>query len=141
VAEKSSRTGSWPASPACAILPLMARPFAIAGLLLAGLLFPLAGPAAAGERAYSAPAVVGPHPAPWRYTAPNPLPFERSVRAQTIWDYGACWSECGAYCAWALNSCLYEDTQGRCLAYTDACDRYCQRSCRSGYGGPFVPIE
>jgi hypothetical protein len=107
------------------------------GCLLSG------GPGLAADHQawrYATPLVVGPHPPVWRYTAPNPPPFARSARSQAVWDSDACWSECGAYCAWALNGCLYEDTQGRCLAYTDACDRYCQRSCRS-YGGPFLPIE
>jgi hypothetical protein len=122
----------------------MRRIFAIAVVLLAGFA-PIMGGAATGAEMrvsrYAAPAVVGPHPPIWRYNAPNPPPFSHSVRSQLVWDSGACWSECGSYCAWAMNGCLYEDTQGRCLATTDACDRYCQRNCRSYYGGPFLPID
>lgn len=120
----------------------MTRALVLALLLVAS---GLTGPALAADyqpSRYSVPAVVGPHPPPWRYNAPtNEPPFTRSVRSQFVHDSGSCWSECGSYCAWALNGCLYEDTQGRCLAYTDACDRYCQRSCRSFTSGPFLPIE
>jgi hypothetical protein len=68
-----------------------------------------------------------------------PLPFPRSERAQSVWESGACWSDCGAYCAWGQAACLKVDTQGACIASTDACDRYCQKTCRSS-GGPFLPI-
>jgi hypothetical protein len=121
----------------------MNRSIVLTVLLLAGVLLS-PGPGAAAEPGlsrYSMPAVVGPHPKIWRYNAPNQeLPFARSTRAQAVWDSGACWSECGAACAWGLNACLYQDTQGRCLVYTDACDRYCQRSCRM-QGGPFLPFD
>jgi hypothetical protein len=118
----------------------MPRSFVLALLLLPGLVLPFLGSATGAELRVSRNSVVGPHPPVWRYNAPNPPPFARSARAQTVWDSGACWSECGAYCTWALNGCLYSDTQGHCLAYTDECDRYCQRSCRT-YGGPLLPIE
>ena len=97
---------------------------------------------AAGLATEALPPVVGPHPPVWRYNnaSSQEAPFTRSKRAQALWNDGACWSECGAYCAWAMNGCLYRDTQGVCLAYTDACDRYCQVNCRSR-GGPFLPIE
>ncbi len=67
------------------------------------------------------------------------LPFPRSERAQAVWDSGACWSECGAHCAWGLNACLNRDAQDHCLSLGDACDRYCQRQCRSS-GGPLLNI-
>jgi hypothetical protein len=122
----------------------MTRSLILTVLLLAGFLLPPAGPSVAGQlrgSRYSMPAVVGPHPRVWRYNAPQQEPpFERSERAQAVWDAGACWSQCGAYCAWDLNACLYQDTQGRCLVYTDACDRYCQRACRT-QGGPFLPLD
>ncbi|HET7850790.1 MAG TPA: hypothetical protein VFL51_17195 [Pseudolabrys sp.] len=66
------------------------------------------------------------------------LPFPRSERAQSIWASDACWSGCGARCVWGLVSCIRRDDQGRCLASTNGCDRYCQRMCRT-YGGPLVP--
>ena len=77
----------------------------------------------------------------WRYNAQSAdLPFPRSKRAEAIWASDACWSDCGAYCAWGLAGCLKEDAQGRCLKYTDKCDRYCQRECRTR-GGPLLSIE
>jgi hypothetical protein len=126
------------------ILPTMKRSIVLAVLLLAGFLLSSAGPAAAAELGvsrYSAPAVVGPHPPIWRYNSPNQEPpFSRSARAQAVWDSGACWNECQSACTWDLNACLYQDTQGHCLVYTDGCDRYCQRSCRV-QAGPFLPFD
>jgi hypothetical protein len=66
------------------------------------------------------------------------LPFPRSERAQSVWASDACWTDCGAHCAWGLVSCIRNDDQGRCIAATNSCDRYCQRMCRT-YGGPLVP--
>lgn len=68
------------------------------------------------------------------------LPFARSERAQSVWASGACWTECGSYCAWGQTSCLYRDTQGQCLKLTDDCDRSCQRACRTS-GGPWLPVD
>jgi len=77
----------------------------------------------------------------WRYNAHTAeLPFPRSKRADAIWASDACWFDCGSYCAWGLAGCLREDAQGRCLKYTDKCDRYCQRQCRTR-GGPLLSIE
>lgn len=90
---------------------------------------------------YGVPPVVGPHPPTWQYNRANPPPFARSVRAQAELDSGACWRECSAYCAASLGGCVYEDTQGRCLAYTDSCNLDCQRSCRGLGSGPFLPID
>jgi hypothetical protein len=78
---------------------------------------------------------------PWRYNAhSSDPPFPRGKRAESVWASGACWSECGSYCAWGLAGCLKEDSQGGCLKLTDKCDRYCQRECRT-LGGPLLPIE
>jgi hypothetical protein len=68
------------------------------------------------------------------------LPFPRSERAQSVWASGACWSECGAYCAWGEAGCLAHDSQGQCLKLADTCDRYCQRQCRTS-GGPLLPLD
>ena len=77
----------------------------------------------------------------WRYNNhPQELPFERSERAAATWASGACWSECGSYCAWGQAGCLQRDSQGQCVKLTDKCDRYCQRECRTS-GGPLLPIE
>jgi hypothetical protein len=67
------------------------------------------------------------------------LPFPRSERAQSVWEAGACWSDCGAQCAWGQNACLKVDEQGQCLAWTDACDRFCLKQCRTS-GGPLLSI-
>jgi hypothetical protein len=67
------------------------------------------------------------------------LPFPRSERAQSVWAGGACWSECGSYCAWGFAGCLKQDAQGHCIQLTDDCDRYCQRQCRK-QGGPLLGI-
>lgn len=100
------------------------------GLMFVGILLG-AGPAMAADG----------KAAPWRYNAHSAdLPFPRSTRAESIWASGACWTECGSYCAWGLAGCLKEDSQGRCVKLTDKCDRYCQRECRT-MGGPFLPIE
>lgn len=77
----------------------------------------------------------------WRYNKhPEALPFERSERAASVWASGACWNDCGSYCAWGMAGCLERDSQGQCLKLTDKCDRYCQRQCRTS-GGPLLPIE
>ena len=116
-------------------------------LLLAGLLLPAAtGQAAAAElrlTRYAAPPglVVGPHPPVWRYyRQPRALPFERSEQAASVWASDACWKDCRAACAWDLNGCIHYNTQGLCILYSAACDRYCQRDCRT-QGGPLLPFE
>ena len=99
-------------------------------LLLVGVLMAAAPVAAAEGQAPS-----------WRYNAYNQeLPFARNKRAELVWASGACWTECGSYCAWGLAGCLKDDSQGRCLKLSDKCDRYCQRECRSR-GGPFLSVE
>jgi hypothetical protein len=113
---------------------MMKRPFVLIALLLSSILLAVAGPAAADNAA--APGVTI-----WRYNNhPQELPFVRSERAASVWASGACWSECGSYCAWGMAGCLERDAQGQCVKLADKCDRYCQRECR-GMGGPFLPIE
>ena len=86
------------------------------------------------------PAVAGEAPL-WRYDRRSPWPpFPHSGRAQSVWDSLACWDNCGSYSTWNLVACLERDTQGHCLKYTDAADRYCQRECRIR-GGPLLPID
>jgi hypothetical protein len=95
----------------------------------------LAGTLSAPSTAYAADAP--------RLSANGPrvyvLPFPRSERAQSVWEAGACWSECGSQCAWGQNACLQSNEQGRCISYTDACDRFCLKSCRIS-GGPLLDI-
>ena len=111
----------------------------ILGGILGSIVLPSMGPAAAADtKTWSAKTWSA---KTWRYTTPGQeLPFPRSERAATVWAAGACWSECGAYCAWGQSGCLERDAQGLCLKLTDACDRYCQRQCRS-QGGPALPID
>ncbi len=108
-------------------------------LLLGGILLPATGPAAADGVKTSdvKPLAVK----PWRYNDHGPdLPFPRGYQAQSVWAAGACWSECGSYCAWGIAACLAKDAQGQCIKLGDKCDRYCQRQCRS-LGGPALPID
>jgi hypothetical protein len=108
----------------------MKTSFVLIALLIGGMLLPSAGPAAATDGVK-----------PWRYFAKSQEPpFSRSKRAQTVWASGACWSDCGSHCAWGQSGCLQHDAQGQCVKLTDACDRYCQRECRSS-GGPLLPID
>lgn len=97
--------------------------------LLGGILLPLQRPAMAADLKSRLHTARG-----------DGLPFPRSERAQSVWESGACWTECGSYCAWGLAGCLERDAQGQCLKLTDTCDRYCQRSCRTS-GGPLLPID
>jgi hypothetical protein len=113
----------------------MQRSIVLIALLIAAIMLPVIGPASAGE--VVKPSVVK----PWRYNNHSQeLPFPRGERASAVWALGACWSECGSYCAWGVAACLTHDAQGHCLQLGDKCDRYCQRSCR-GNAGPMVPIE
>jgi hypothetical protein len=98
-------------------------------LLVLGILLQAAAPAAAeGVK-------------PWRHNDRNQeLPYQRGEPAQSVRASGACWSECGAYCAWGQTQCLEHDTQGQCVKLTDRCDRYCQRECRTK-GGPLLPVD
>jgi hypothetical protein len=96
------------------------------GLLLGGIAMPTMAPAA--ERTL----------APANYV--RELPFPRSPRAEAVWASRACWGECQSTCTWDLVGCLRVDAQGRCLKHTAACDRACQRDCRTR-GGPYLPIE
>ena len=108
----------------------MRRTGILLGLLLVGVLIAAAPVSAAEGQAPSS-----------RYNTHNQeLPFPRSKRAESVRASGACWTECGSYCAWGLAGCLKEDSQGRCLKLTDKCDRYCQHECRSR-GGPFFSVE
>jgi hypothetical protein len=107
----------------------MKRAILLIGLMFGGIVMTPAGMAAAAER------VLAPRPAPVRM-----LPFPRSEQAQSVWASDACWSGCQSTCTWDLPACLQADSQGHCLKYTDACDRACQRSCRT-QGGPYLPID
>ena len=106
------------------------KPFVLLlALLLGGISLLPGAPATAGEAAI------------WRYNRHSQEPaFPLSERAQSVWASGACWSDCGSHCTWGLAACLTRDAQGHCLKLGDACDRYCQRECRTS-GGPLLPID
>jgi len=98
------------------------------GLMFGGIVMPVHGTTAA-ER------VLAPMSASVRM-----LPFPRSARAEPVWASGACWNACQSTCTWDLPACLQVDSQGRCVQSTNACDRACQRECRTR-GGPYLPID
>ena len=104
----------------------MRRAAVLIGLMLGSIVL-LGGELAAAERVPATASV-------------QVLPFPRSPRAGSVWAARACWSQCQAYCTWDLTGCLPVDSQGRCLKHADACDRACQRDCRTR-GGPYLPIE
>ena len=102
-------------------------------LLLAALLLMMApGPAQAADagvwsRAPAAPATV------FRV-------IPRSPAAELIWAKDGCWRGCAQDCGRHHQTCLQVDTSGNCMAQNAACDRFCQRACRS-YGGPLLPFD
>ena len=117
-----------------AIVLAMKRALLLIAVLIGSLLLPSFRPAEAADQ-------TGVRNSPWRYNVHRQeLPFPRGDQAQSVWASGACWSECGSYCAWGQTGCLDHDAQGQCLKLTDKCDRYCQRECRTS-GGPLLPIE
>lgn len=73
------------------------------------------------------------------YSRGHDLPFPRSARAAAVWGEGACWNDCQATCTWDQTACLSADSQGACVKDTDACDRMCQRDCRTR-GGPYMNL-
>jgi hypothetical protein len=99
----------------------------IAALLMAGV--PSAEAADAGS---------------WRKPAAAPAMsyrvIPRSPEAALVWAGDACWRGCAMDCGRHFRACLSADAPANCIAQNDACDRFCQRECRS-YGGPLLPIE
>lgn len=80
----------------------------------------------------------------WRKAEPAPAAtyriIPRSPAASLIWAGDACWRGCAMDCGRHLRACLSADAAENCQAQNDACDRFCQRECRS-YGGPFLPLD
>ncbi len=99
-------------------------------LVLGGSWMPTGGPAAAADLGLTRASA---------HSRGKFLPFPRSARATAVWGESACWRGCQGSCTWGLSACLAVDAQGRCLKYTNACDRSCQRDCRT-QGGPYVAI-
>ncbi len=98
-------------------------------LVFGGIVMPGGGQAHAAGLATMRPA--------YGQRAAPALPFPRSPRAAAVWGEGACWQDCQATCSWDQTACLSADSQGACVKYTDACDRMCQRDCRTR-GGSYV---
>ena len=139
----ASKAGVARLLPASYPLPVM-RSLSFIAIVAASLLWPALS--SAGDDVVASkgvPPTIGPHPPIWRFNGPQQeAPFSRSARSQDVWDNGACWSQCGASCAWSLTQCLYDgETQGNCVVNTDSCDLICQRACRSWTSGPFLPID
>jgi hypothetical protein len=101
-------------------------------MLAGSLLLPSLAPPAIAATADAGRPVV------WRYNAPNMPAFPRGKRATPVWAETACRNDCGAHCTWGIATCLTRDAQGHCLKLGDACDRYCQRECRT-QRGPLLP--
>jgi hypothetical protein len=80
----------------------------------------------------------------WRKSGAAPATayriIPRSPAASLVWAGDACWRGCAMDCGRHFRACLSADAPETCIARNDACDRFCQRECRS-YGGPLLPID
>ena len=65
-------------------------------------------------------------------------PYPQTSRAATVWNGDACWRECSASCTWKMDYCVGASDADQCRPHLDACDRSCQRSCRSWWQGPLL---
>lgn len=77
-------------------------------------------------------------PAAERSTVYRIIP--RSPAASLVWAGDACWRGCAMDCGRHFQACLSANAPEGCIARNDACDRFCQRECRS-YGGPLLPLD
>jgi hypothetical protein len=104
-------------------------PALAAALLIAGML----APAVAGEYSYdNRPLVTFPKSDTVRVS-----PYPAGRRAAAVWNADACWRDCTATCNWRMAACMTSNDADECRPYLDACDRSCQRSCRTR-GGPLL---
>ena len=99
----------------------------VAALLMTGFVAAEAADAGTWRKSGSAPA-----------TTYRVIP--RSPAASLVWAGDACWRGCAMDCGRHFRACLTADLPENCIARNDACDRFCQRECRS-YGGPLLPID
>jgi hypothetical protein len=80
----------------------------------------------------------------WRKPAPPPAMayrvIPRSPEASLVWAGDACWRGCAMDCGRHFQACLSADAPESCIVQNNACDRFCQRECRS-YGGPLLPLN
>lgn len=66
-------------------------------------------------------------------------PYPQSKRAAAVWASDACWRDCSASCTWKMETCVRSGGDAdACRPHLDACDRSCQRSCRSVWSGPLL---
>jgi hypothetical protein len=107
--------------------PLTALALAAAALLAASLV------AQAGEYSYDNRPVITFPGSRMLHVSPYPV----GKRAAAIWKSDACWRDCTADCNWRMTACLQDNDADACRPYLDACDRSCQRSCRTR-GGPLL---
>ena len=103
----------------------------LAALLL--LILGLVAPAAAGGYTMeNRPEVV------FKGGVVHQSPYPQSRRAAAVWANDACWRECKASCTWKMEYCVRSSDADACRPELDACDRSCQRSCRSFSARPVL---
>jgi hypothetical protein len=65
-------------------------------------------------------------------------PYPQSGRSMTVWNRDACWNDCKTDCKARMAGCVGSADVDSCRPHLDACDRSCQRSCRSFWQGPLL---
>jgi len=101
-------------------------------LLIAGLIASLVAPAVAGDYTLAnRPEVI------FKGGAVHVSPYPAGKRAAAVWASDACWRDCTASCTWKMEYCVRATDADTCRPQLDACDRSCQRSCRTR-GGPLL---
>jgi hypothetical protein len=65
-------------------------------------------------------------------------PYPQSGRSMTVWNRIACWNDCKTDCNARMAGCVGSADPDACRPHLDACDRSCQRSCRSFWQGPLL---
>jgi hypothetical protein len=99
--------------------------------LTAGLL----GPAAAGEYSYkNRPELVFPR---GNSETVRISPYPMGKRASAVWVSDSCWRGCTGTCNGHMQACMSAYDADACRPHLDACDRACQRTCRTR-GGPLL---
>lgn len=103
-------------------------------LLVAGLFATdLAAPAAAGDYTLENRPEVSFKNGPVHIS-----PYPQGARAASVWNSDACWRDCKSSCMWKMEYCTGSASPDACRPHLDACDRACQRSCRSPWSGPLL---
>ena len=96
----------------------------------------LATPATAGDYTLAnRPVTVFPGP---KGGIAHTSPYPAGKRAASVWASDVCWNECTSSCSWKMETCVTTGSSAdACRPQLDACDRACQRSCRTR-GGPWL---